>query len=139
MNWQASATTNAAPVMPPVAEPEAVPRTETAPGDTASDWLCAWCHNHIANEKDRFLYNGQDEFSFANPEGTRFAIITFCRTRGCREVGPPTLDHTWFAGHGWSVCQCDRCGQQLDWFYAGLHRFAGLIKGRIVCALHVHN
>jgi hypothetical protein len=125
--------------MPLVAEPGPAPDTETAPGDTAGDWLCAWCHNRVASEKDRFSDNGQDEFTFANPEGIRFAIITFSRTLGCREVGPPTLEHTWFPGHAWSVCQCDRCRQQLGWYYAGQHRFAGLIKARIVRAVLVHN
>jgi len=125
--------------MPEVAEPETTPRPETTQGDTAGDWLCAWCHNRVANEKDRFPYNGKDEFTFANPEGIKFAIITFSRTLGCRETGTPTLEHTWFAGHAWSFCQCDRCGQQLGWHYAGQHHFAGLIKGRIVRALHVNN
>jgi len=74
-----------------------------------------------------------------SPEGIKFAIITFSRTLGCREVGTPTLENTWFAGHAWSFCQCDRCGQQLGWYYAGPHQFAGLIKGRIVRALHVNN
>lgn len=137
--WQASAATDVAVPAPLVAEPEPVPDTATTPGDTAGDWLCAWCHNRVANEKDRFPYNGQDEFTFANPEGIRFAIITFSRTLGCRELGLPTLDHTWFPGHAWSVCQCDGCRQQLGWYYAGPHRFAGLIKARIVRALHVHN
>ena len=137
--WQASAGTDLELAMPEVAEPETTPRPETTPGDTAGDWLCAWCHNRVANEKDRFPYNGQYEFTFANPEGIKFAIITFSRTLACREVGKPTLEHTWFAGHAWSFCQCERCGQQLGWYYTGQHQFAGLIKGRIVRALHVNN
>jgi hypothetical protein len=108
-------------------------------GDTKGDWLCAWCHKRVANERDRFPYNGKDEFIFANPEGIRFEIITFSRTLECREVGAPTLEHTWFAGHAWSFCQCERCGQQLGWYYAGPHQFAGLIKGRIVRASLVNN
>ena len=51
----------------------------------------------------------------------------------------PTLEHTWFAGHEWSFCQCDRCGQHLGWFYSGQHEFAGLIKDRIVRAVCVRN
>ncbi len=125
--------------MPVVAEPEPEPGTKTSVGDTAGDWLCAWCHHRVANEKDRFLYNSQDEFTFANPEGIKFAIITFSRTIGCREVGTPTLESTWFADHAWSFCQCDECGQQLGWYYAGPHQFAGLIKARIVRALQVNN
>jgi len=138
-NWQASAGTDVGLATPTLAEPETRSRTETTLGDTAGDWLCAWCHNRVANNKDRFPYNGKDEFTFANPEGIRFEIITFARTLGCREMGTPTLEHTWFAGYAWSFCQCDRCGQQLGWYYTGKIQFAGLIKGRIVRALHVNN
>ncbi len=139
MKWPAAAGTALGLVTPPVAEPEIAQRSASTSGDTAGDWLCAWCHNRVANEKDRFPYNGKDEFTFANPEGIRFAIITFSRTLGCQEIGAATLENTWFAGHAWSFCQCDRCGQQLGWFYAGLHQFAGLIKDRLVRSLDVHN
>jgi hypothetical protein len=125
--------------MPAVAEPETAPDTETSHGDIEGAWLCAWCRNRVANEKDRFAYNGKDEFTFANPEGIRFAIITFSRTLGCEDMGTPTLANTWFAGYAWSFCQCDCCGQQLGWYYTGLHQFAGLIKDRIVRALHANN
>ena len=114
-------------------------RSRPSTANAEGDWLCGWCLNKVANEKDRFLYNGQDEFSFANPEGIRFEIITFCQTLGCRETGVPTLDHTWFAGHAWSYCQCDRCGRHLGWYYTGQHEFAGLIKNRLVRALCVRN
>jgi hypothetical protein len=114
-------------------------RTRTSTANAEGDWLCAWCLNRVANERDRFLYNGQDEFSFSNPDGIHFDIITFSPTLGCRETGVPTLDHTWFAGHAWSFCQCDECGQHLGWFYTGGHQFAGLIKNRIVRALCVRN
>jgi len=126
-------------VMPPVAELAPETDTATALGDNESDWLCAWCHNRVASEKDRFPYNGKDQFAFSNPEGIRFAIITFSRTLGCRETGRPTLEHTWFPGHAWSYCLCDNCGQHLGWYYAGQHDFAGLIVARIVRAVCVRN
>ena len=112
-----------------------VPKTADAKGD----WLCAWCLNRVANEKDRFSYGGCDEFSFSNPEGIRFEIITFSQTLGCRASGVPTLEHTWFPGHAWSYCQCDQCGQHLGWFYTGQFVFAGLIKNRLVRALNIRN
>ena len=125
--------------MPGIAEPVVVSRTETSTGGAAGDWLCAWCLNRVANERDRFLYNGQDEFKFSNPEGIRFEIITFSQTLGCRQSGVPTLDHTWFPGQAWSFCQCDRCGQHLGWCYSGAHQFVGLIKDRIVRAAAIMN
>ncbi len=107
--------------------------------DTEGDWLCAWCLNRVANEKDRFAFKGKDEFCSSNPEGIRFEIITFSQTLGCRHSGVPTLDNTWFPGHAWSYCQCHRCRQLLGWYYTGEHDFAGLIKDRIVRALCVRN
>ena len=124
---------------PGIAEPAVESRTEVSTGNAEGDWLCAWCLNRVANERDRFSYNGQDEFNFSNPDGIRFEIITFSQTLGCRRTGVPSLDHTWFPGHAWSYCQCDRCGQHLGWYYTGQHEFAGLIKDRIVRALYLRN
>jgi hypothetical protein len=125
--------------LPALAEPESEIRPAPATGEAAGDWLCAWCLNRVANDKDRFSYEGKHEFAFSNPERMRFAIITFSQTLGCRQTGVPTLDHTWFPGHAWSYCQCDRCGQHLGWYYTGQHQFAGLIKDRIVRGLYVRN
>ena len=119
--------------------PELEIRTAPASISTKGDWLCAWCLNAVANERDRFNYGGSDEFAFANPQGIRFEIITFSQTLGCRGSGVPTLQHTWFAGHAWSYCHCDRCGQHLGWYYAGEFDFAGLIKNRLVRALTIRN
>ncbi len=126
-------------VIPTVAKPEPVSRTAPETAGAAGDWLCAWCLNRVANERDRFAYDGKDEFTFSNPEGIRFDIITFERTLGCRPAGVPTLQYTWFSGHAWSYCLCDRCGQHLGWYYSGAHEFAGLIKARIVKAVCVRN
>ncbi len=122
-----------------VVEPVASDRTVEARSDPAGDWLCAWCLNRVTNEKHRFQYDGKDEFVFTNPTGVRFEIITFAHTFGCRKSGAPTLEHTWFPSHAWSFCQCDRCGQHLGWFYQGPSEFVGLIKARIVRALHIRN
>jgi hypothetical protein len=125
--------------MPAIAEPEIEVRTAPAVGDAAGDWLCAWCLNRVANEGDRFRYEGKNEFSFLNPEGICFAIITFSPTLGCLQSGVPMLEHTWFPGHAWSYCRCERCGEHLGWYYTGQHKFAGLIKNRIIRALHLRN
>jgi hypothetical protein len=122
-----------------VAEPEIRTRSLPSQGDSTNDWLCAWCLNGVASEKDRFLYEGQSEFSFKNPEGILFHIVTFSRTIGCRQAGVPTSEHTWFPGHAWSYCMCDRCRMHLGWYYAGQSKFAGLIRDRIVRASAVMN
>lgn len=137
MNWHAAAETGFA--MPATSEPALETRIAAAGSDAEGDWLCAWCLNRVANEKDRFQFGGRDEFAFTNPAGIRFEIITFSQTLGCCQTGVPTLEHTWFAGHAWSFCQCDSCGQHLGWFYTGQHEFAGLIRDRIRRALLVRN
>ena len=137
MNWQASAGTELA--VPGIAEPELESRIKESTSGAAGDWLCAWCLSHVANEQDRFPFDGKDEFTFSNPKGIRFAIITFSQTLGCRQTGTPALEFTWFPGHAWAYCQCDRCGQHLGWFYTGANDFVGLIKERIVRGLFVRN
>lgn len=120
-----------------IAEPE--PRTLATQGDAAGDWLCGWCLNRVASEKDRFCYNGSSEFAFKNPRGILFHIITFSQTIGCRQTGSPTSEHTWFAGYAWSYCVCDGCGMHLGWYYSGPGDFVGLIRDRIVRAVLVRN
>ena len=137
MKWAASTGTETA--RPGIAEPALENLAATATAEAVGDWLCAWCLNHVADEKARFKYDGQDEFAFSNPAGIRFQIITFSETVGCRESGVPTLQHTWFPGHAWSFCQCGSCGMHLGWYYAGPHDFAGLIKPRLVRGVCIRN
>ena len=124
---------------PTLAQPALASRPAPSLGDAAGDWLCAWCHSRVANERERFSFEGKDEFTFTNPEGIRFEILTFSKALGGHQTGIPTLEHTWFADHAWSYCHCDECGQHLGWFYIGQHDFVGLIKSRIVRALHLRN
>ena len=115
-------------------EPEIRTHARPSEGDPDNDWLCAWCLNRVASEKDRFAYEGRSEFSFKNPEGIRFNLLTFSRAIGCQEKGLPTLEHTWFPSHMWSYGVCDQCGMHLGWYYAGPSEFVGLIRDRIVRA-----
>ena len=123
----------------PEVEPAKKSFPATALEDPAGDWLCAGCLNRVANEKDRFKHDGKAEFTFSNPQGIRFGIITFSQTMGCLETGVPTLEHTWFPEHAWSFCQCDRCQMHLGWFYSGPHNFVGLIRNRLVRGRNIWN
>jgi len=134
MTGLVQAMSSVEPGVAEIAEPEIRTRSQPSRGDPANDWLCAWCHNRVASEKDRFLREGKSEFSFKNPEGIRFHIFVFSRTFGCRQTGVPTLEHTWFPGHAWSYCLCDRCRTHLGWYYSRPSEFAGLIRDRIVRA-----
>ncbi len=119
--------------------PEISTRVETSQGDPANDWLCAWCLNRVASEKNRYRHEGKSEFSFRNPDGVRFDILTFTRTIGCLEAGVPTLEHTWFPGYAWSYCLCGRCHMHLGWHYIGSSSFSALIRDRIIRALLMMN
>jgi hypothetical protein len=138
VNWQASAGTELLIPAEKTGQQQGTAASEMT-GGPEGDWLCAWCLNRVANEKDRFSYNGKNEFGFSNPEGIHFEIITFSQTVGCRQHGPPTFDDTWFPDHAWSFCHCSECEQHLGWYYSGEHEFAGLIKPRIVRALYLRN
>jgi len=109
-------------------EPKTKLKSELQP----DDWLCLLCYKKIASDKDRFLFNNHSEFQFANPNGNIFDIITFITANGCREMGVPTIEFTWFPGHAWSFAVCNRCGLHLGWKYLGKHSFYGLIKSRLI-------
>jgi hypothetical protein len=121
--------------------------TVTEPGTTAKvqtelqpdDWLCLACSKKITEDKERFVYNGQTEFRFTNPDGYVFDIITFHIADGCREEGRPALEFTWFKDHSWSFALCRRCGLHLGWKYSGKFSFYGLIKARLVKGLALFN
>ena len=122
-----------------VANPTARPETRTLLREAGGDWLCAWCLNRVASDKDRFQYEGRDTFTFFNPDGIRFEIVTLSKTLGCQQTGVPTLTNTWFPEHAWSFCLCDRCGSHLGWYYAGQYDFVGLIVDNIVKSHSVWN
>jgi hypothetical protein len=111
-----------------VLEPKITVKTELK----ADDWLCAFCRKKITSDKDRFKYDKQSEFQFINPAGYYFDILTFAEAEGCIELGEPTMEFTWFAGHAWSYAVCSGCSNHLGWKYKGKYSFYGLIKSRLV-------
>ncbi|MFC2103338.1 cereblon family protein [Bacteroidota bacterium] len=109
-------------------EPEVKVKTKLQP----DDWLCIVCNKKITSDKDKFEYNNQSEFQFVNPGGYYFDIITFSAADGCRDLGDPTDEFTWFPGHSWSFAVCNRCSNHLGWKYQGEFSFYGLIKSRLI-------
>jgi hypothetical protein len=103
-------------------------KTELKP----NDWLCVVCNKRITSDKERFEYDSQSEFQYTNPSGFYFDILTFYSADGCKEMGEPTLEFTWFEGHSWSFAVCSRCSNHLGWKYEGKYSFYGLIKSRLV-------
>ena len=98
----------------------------------ADDWLCAACLKKITSEKFRFFYDHLSEFTFTNPGGYSFDIITFYKAEGCFAIGEPTFDHSWFKDHAWSICLCKGCGTHLGWRYSGEFSFFGLIRRKLL-------
>jgi hypothetical protein len=109
-------------------EPEVKVKSELQP----DDWLCIVCNKKITSDKDRFEYDNQSEFQFVNPGGFYFDIITFGTADGCRDLGEPTKEFTWFPKHSWSFAVCSRCSNHLGWKYQGEFSFYGLIKSRLI-------
>ena len=117
---------------------ETVP--ETKPQEARpDDWLCFMCLNTITNDKDRFPYDSQSEFTFRNPDGECFNIITFAEASGYILVSAPTTEFTWFPGHAWTICLCDKCGLQVGWKYTGKFNFYGLIRAHLIRGSSVSN
>lgn len=94
---------------------------------------CASCGHVISDEGQRIDVGGGHEHTRTNPHGISFHIGCFASAPGCRQVGPATMEHTWFAGHAWQVSVCAACGQHLGWRFRGTAGgFHGLILARLV-------
>ncbi|MDZ7750689.1 MAG: cereblon family protein [Gammaproteobacteria bacterium] len=104
------------------------------PGDGAL--LCALCRHPVTHPRERIVRAGAHEHGRMNPAGFSFHLACFAAAPGAMVVGPATLEHTWFAGHGWRIALCGGCGEQLGWRFEAPDgdRFYGLIVGRLVAA-----
>jgi len=72
VNWRVSTEEEVGNATLELGKVELADRAALAGSNAASDWLCAWCLNHVARERDRFAYDGRDEFVFTNPDGGCF-------------------------------------------------------------------
>jgi hypothetical protein len=95
--------------------------------------VCAKCQNPVTHNSAMIAVDGSRTHVFTNPDGDRFRIGCFAEARGVFGVGPPTLEHTWFAGFTWQVELCARCQDQLGWLYrSGDAAFHGLILTQLL-------
>jgi len=86
VNWQAAS--GVAPEVQAISGPEIENFAAPAVGDAQGDWLCAWCLNRVANERDRFAFNGKDEFQDTD------AVVTAAHWRLNRGMGTDGTIHT---------------------------------------------
>jgi len=76
--------------------------------------------------------DGNHAHTRANPAGIRFTFGCFRDAPGCRCLGAPSGEHTWFAGCRWRIAACGGCGEHLGWAFSGEENFFGLILLRLV-------
>jgi hypothetical protein len=110
------------------------PRTSRADATDrarARAFHCAACMTRVCDESALISVGGATQHRFVNPAGCAFEIACFARAH-CAVEGEPTLEHTWFPGHAWSMANCRNCGRQLGWFFSGAMHFYGLILERLI-------
>lgn len=115
------------------ADLESVP--DTVDADTRSGrgarLRCRACGAAITDEGQRRSVDGSHAHTRANPSGMRYTFGCFREAPGCRCLGVPTDEHTWFAGCRWRIAACGACGEHLGWAYTGADAFYGLILARL--------
>ncbi len=96
-------------------------------------FLCRSCGSLITTGRARVEIDGGHVHTFVNPSGFIYRIGCFRDAQGCRAVGVPTPEFTWFAGHAWAFADCSACGSHLGWaYYRGEMRvFFGLIMAKL--------
>ena len=109
------------------------PRTAGAGSDRARAraFFCAGCVTRVCAESDLIPVAGKSQHRFVNPAGCAFEIACF-GAAACTIEGEPTVEHTWFADHAWSIANCRNCSRQLGWFFSGATSFYGLILARLI-------
>lgn len=96
---------------------------------------CRQCRVEITSLRHAIEVAGKHDHIFFNPAGIIFEIGCYGRADGCRAVGPPTTEFSWFAGMAWSLALCGACQSHLGWFFQGSGSaagFFGLIHKKLI-------
>ncbi|RCK80094.1 MAG: hypothetical protein OZSIB_3598 [Candidatus Ozemobacter sibiricus] len=95
--------------------------------------VCAACRHPVTSTAERCEMAGHHRHVFTNPAGFVFEIGCFRQAPGCRALGQPTTEYTWFPGWAWQIAVCRGCGEHLGWAYSTgtFARFHGLILERL--------
>jgi hypothetical protein len=111
--------------------PEQVPEAEQKedPGI-----FCKQCLQKVTHPDERIDINGAHMHVFTNAYGIVFEIGCFRTVWGCRHIGPPTDEWTWFGGYNWQITACGQCGIHLGWRYTSeaSPAFHGLILDHLI-------
>ena len=96
---------------------------------------CRQCQAEITSQRHAIDVAGKHDHTFFNPAGIIFEIGCWDRADGCRVIGPPTTEFSWFAGHAWSYALCSACKSHLGWYFEGAATsggFFGLIHKKLI-------
>lgn len=95
---------------------------------------CRACGHAITSAADRVRIADKHEHRFLNPHGFVFDIGCFRRAPGCRLLGEPSHEFSWFPPLAWRMADCGACGDHLGWGFdaPGQVVFFGLVLNRLV-------
>lgn len=117
-------------------EPSAVTETTTRAEDDQERrrlLVCAECGQRITSVAARIEVAGSPSHTKVNPSGLVFQIGCFAHAVGCRTLGGPSSEWSWFAGYVWTMEVCANCLTHLGWlFQSGGHAFHGFVLDRLV-------
>ena len=75
--------------------------TESMPEE--NNLYCAACNWKITSENQKISMRGKTEHTFFNPQGNVFHIGCFKEAPGCKAVGLPSSEFSWFSGYAWQI------------------------------------
>jgi hypothetical protein len=78
---------------------------------------CRECGSYITDSGLTTKIHGVAEHSFVNPSGMQCDFITVAACRNVYADPQLYVEHSWFAGYGWRIAVCARCGSHLGWKY----------------------
>ena len=93
---------------------------------------CAHCKQRIAPVSSSVEINGRQIHRCQNPLGHYFVFQCYRTAPGCAVSGEPMAEYSWFAGYRWQFASCNRCHNQLGWYFSGESGFFGLIRDQLV-------
>lgn len=102
--------------------------------DAEEPIVCAHCASPVTRRRWRTVAADAHEHAYLNPAGIVYQFACFSEAPGCRLLGPPSREWSWFEGHAWRIAACRGCGQHLGWRFQSLDSvsgFFGLILDRL--------
>lgn len=95
-------------------------------------FCCAICNAFITDDALAVSIQQQHVHSRTNPQGQSFTFACFRAAPGCRVIGTPTDEHTWFVGYHWRFAYCKSCNAQIGWHFTGETEFFALILEQLI-------